>query len=264
MALEDLFGWVGAFLTITFFISPIIPFINVFKGQLDYGDTPTDLIGINYSNCLVWYIYGSLLNSPQIKTSSTIGFFSSLLFMIIYLSYEIRKNIIDGVLNILIIFTGSRAAYHVLTVIFPDYYNVGKICICATIIFYIYPFNIMFRVIKEKNYKLIPFIIAIFYVLNAVCWTYYGKMKKDFYVYVPSFLGIIVGVGQNIVRYYYKKNYPIIEHVTETSTINIEATGIDNVKKTEDVTVEVDEEEGDKIKAKPVKIVTKSDSKTTV
>ena len=106
MALEDLFGWVGAFLTITFFISPVIPFINVFKGQLDYGDTPTDLIGINYSNCLVWYIYGSLLNSPQIKTSSIIGFFSSLLFMIIYLSYEIRKNIIDGVLNILIIFTG--------------------------------------------------------------------------------------------------------------------------------------------------------------
>ena len=264
MSLEDAFGWIGACLTVAFLISPIIPFINVLKGQIDYEDTPTDLIGISYLNCLAWNIYGNLLDSQQIKFCTSIGFFICLFFIIIYISYEIKRHIIDAILNILILYTGSRAINRILTVFFPDYYIVGKICICTTMAFFIYPLNLIYKVLKEKNHKFIPFIPAIFYILSGICWFSYGLMKKDFHVIISSFVGVIIGIGQVIIKYYYKRNYSMIKRNIETSNINFESTGNNNTKKAEDVTVEVDEEEGDKIKVKPVKIVNKSYNKTEV
>ena len=264
MTLEEAFGWIGASLTVTFLISPIIPFINVIKGQLDFEDIPTDLIGISYINCLAWNIYGNLLNSQQIKFCTTIGFFICLFFIIIYIIYEIKRHIIDAILNILILYTGSRAVNRILTVLLPDYYIVGKICICTTMAFFIYPLNLIYKVSKEKNHKFIPLIPAIFYILSGICWFLYGLVKKDFHVIIPSFVGIIIGIGQIIIKYYYKKNYSMIKRNIKTSTFNFESTGNNYIKKAEDITVEVDEEEGDKIKVKPVKIVNKSDHKRSL
>ena len=76
-------------------------------------------------------------------------------------------------------------------------------------------------------------------------------------------MAVFVGVAQIIVRKNYKANFPTIDDANEASTIGIEASpDDDNPKKRNSVEDRIDEENGeesDKIKSKPVKIVTEKE-----
>lgn len=257
-AIQEIFGWIGTALTMSFFISPVVPFINVFKGKLDYEDTPTIIISTGYCNCLVWYVYGILVNSQQIKTCNMIGCGASLLLIIIYLAYEVRKYLVDAILNALILFTGSWAAYRALTIIINDPNIIGKICVCTTLVVFISPLYIVFRVTKEKNYQLIPIVTAVFSILSGACWVVYGLMKKDFYVAGPNCMGVIVGALQCFIWQTYKKKYPTIGDAKEIATIGIESES--NPRKTDSTSIKIDDDKDDEnIQAKPVKISSKSE-----
>ena len=257
-ALEDFFGWSGTVLTLSFFISPIIPFINVFRGKLDYEDTPAIIIVASYCNCLVWFVYGQLINSLQIRMCNIIGCGASLFLILIYLIYEIRKYTIDAILNALILFTGSWSAYRALTIILNNPNTIGKICVCTTLIVFISPVQLIYRVISEKNYRLIPIVTAIFSILSGAAWVTYGLLRKDFYVAGPNTMAIVIGILQVIVWNVWKRKYPTIEQIREIATIGIESTGDEGDFKKE-TTTRSDEEKEDNIKVKPVKIVTKKD-----
>lgn len=266
MTSQDIIGWIATALTAVYFASPSSQFINVFKGRMDYEDTPTVLIGTIYCNCLAWYVYGDLIFSQQLKICNLIGCGLSLLFIIIYLAYEIRKFLTDAILNALIVFTGTWAAYRALTIILADPAIVGKVCIGTSLIALCCPSYLMYRVVREKNYRLISMVVSIFTIGGGAAWTIYGFMEKDNYIIIPHILTVLVGVAEIVVRNTYKKKYPTIEQAAETSTIGIESTGEESTKKTEGVTVKIDDEsaeEGEKIKAKPVKIVTKKETKET-
>ena len=55
---QEIFGWIATCLTMCFYISPVFPFINVFKNKLNYEDTPIIVVTTSYLNCFCWYIYG--------------------------------------------------------------------------------------------------------------------------------------------------------------------------------------------------------------
>ena len=150
-SLEDVFGWVATCLTMCFYISPIIPFINVFKGKLSYEDTPAILVSASYVNCFCWYIYGDMIFSDQVKICNGIGAISSLCLICVYLVYEIRKYTLDAILNALIIITGSYAVYRGLTIVVDDDAIIGKICNCTAIIVFLSPIQLIYRVLKENN-----------------------------------------------------------------------------------------------------------------
>ena len=265
MLIEETSGWIAAVSSAVVFAAPAAQFMNVLKGRLDYEDTSTVLIGTIYCNCLTWYVYGDLIYSDQMKICNLLGCCFSLLFITIYLAYEIKKNFVDAVLNALIIFTGSWAAYRFLTSILADPVDVGKVCAATSLIALIYPFNLLLRVIKEKNYRLISFVVAGFTLPSGVCWFIYGIMLHDYYIMCPNLLAFFIAVAQIIVKKKYKAKYPILELVPETSTVGIESTSDGaNTKNQDSVEVKADEdsgEEGTKIKAQPVKIVAKNESK---
>ena len=254
---ENAFGWIGTVLTLSFFISPIIPFINVFRGRLNYEDTPAIVMCASYCNCLVWYVYGLLINSSQIKVCNMIGCSASLLLISIYLLYEIRKYTTDAVLNAIILFTGSWSAYRALTVIFNDPSIVGKICVCATLVVFISPIQLVYRTITEKNYKLIPIVSAVLSVLSGAAWVIYGLMRKDYYVAGPNTMGVLIGILQIVVWNLWRKKYPTIEQVKEIATIGIESNDDGDFKKETDI--DKNDDEGGNIKVKPVKITSKID-----
>ena len=250
MVSEEIFGWIGALLTMNFFFSPIFPFINVYKGKLKYEDTPTTLITTSYFNCLTWYIYGTLIDSKQIKICNIIGCCASLLFITIYLLYEIREYPIDAVLNALLVIAATCAGYRVLTVLFDDPGIVGKIGTFASIVVFISPLLLVYKVLREKNYRLISIISAIFFILSGGCWFVYGLMKKDYYISGANSVSIFIGFLQVIVWNKLNQKYQIIGQENEPRTIDIED---NDVKKQED-----DED----AKLKQVKVV--NDSKERV
>ena len=259
--IQEIFGWVATGLTMCFYISPIIPFINVFKGKLSYEDTPVIIISTSYVNCFCWYIYGDMILSDQIKMCNMIGAISSLILICIYLLFELKKYAIDAILNALIIITGTLALYRGLTVIINDDSIIGKICNGTSIIVFLSPIQLISRVIKEKNYIIIPIYTAYVSFIASSCWVTYGVFIHDFYVILPNLIGIILAIIQILVYFNYKRKYPSIGDKVINPTIDIETeTGNEDGKKDESTSIKVDEDSHNNVKEKPVKIITKTDS----
>ena len=257
--LQEVIGWVAAGLTVLYYLAPINPFFRVLKGKLNFEDTPGIFVTTCYVNCFIWYLYGDMIFSDQIKYSNCVAAGISLLLMIVYLAYELKKYLVDTILNALILITGTWAAYRALTIIVDDDRTVGKICICTCVIVYLTPIQILYKVIKEKNYIIIPFYPACIYLLASIAWITYGVMITDFYVVCPFVMGVIISLVQIIVYLNFKRKYPAIGEREFSSTIGIETTGNEDSKK-EETPIKIDEENQPETKEKPVKIVSKTDN----
>ena len=261
MSAGEVFGWIATYLSIPVFMSPTIDFIEVLKGTLSYEKTPIFLILTTYFNCLTWYYYGCLNINQNIKMCNLIGIISSLIFSIIYIAYEIKKLFTDAILNALIIFTGTWASKRQLTINYAEFTILGNICIGTTLIQLSYPSFLIYRVIKEKNYKLIPLVTTIFFLLSGICWIIYGLIENYYYIIFANLLNVFVSVAQIIVYKNYQNKYHIIGQFNEISNKGIDSSGDDDNSKIIDyvddkINVE-SREEKEKIKPNLVNITNK-------
>ena len=258
-SVEDVFGWIATCLTMCFYISPVIPFINVFKGKITYEDTPGVLITASYVNCFCWYIYGDMIFSDQVKICNGIGAVSSLCLIFIYLVYEIRKYTLDAILNALIIITGSYAVYRGFTIVIDDDVIVGKICNVTAAIVYLSPLHLIYKVFRDKNnYILIPIYANIISALSTGFWILYGIAITDVYIILCYSIGLVLALLQICIYVIYKKKNPVFgERVRDTSTIDIENNVIDGKEPT---TIKGDDDMQNMTKEKPVKIESKLDN----
>ena len=250
---QECFGWAATAITVLSFLSPVFPYINVLKGKLNFEDTPAVLVTTCYVNYFCWYIYGDMIFSDQIKYCYMIGGIVNLVLMIIYLAYEVKKYLVDSILNTLILITGTWALYRALTIIIDDDRIVGKICIGTSCIVFLSPIQIIYKVIKEKNYILIPIYNCYMIFLYAICWVVYGIFITDFYVVFPNALNIVLSLVQIIMYVHYSRKFPAIGQREFSSTIGIETTSNDEPKK-EETPIKIDEVSETKGKEKPVKI----------
>jgi uncharacterized protein with PQ loop repeat len=255
---QECFGWAATAITVLSFLSPVFPYINVLKGKLNFEDTPAVLVTTCYVNYFCWYIYGDMIFSDQIKYCYMIGGIVNLVLMIIYLAYEVKKFLVDSILNTLILITGTWALYRALTIIIDDDRIVGKICIGTSCIVFLSPIQIIYKVIKEKNYILIPIYNCYMIFLYAICWVVYGIFITDFYVVFPNSIAIVLALIEIIIYLNYKRKYPAIGEREFSSTIGIETTSNEEPSKKEENTLKMDEDTEAKGSEKPVKIITKN------
>ena len=160
-------------------------------------------------------------------------------------------------MNTLILITGSWALYRALTIIIDDDRIVGKICVGTSLIVFLSPIQIIYKVIKEKNYRLIPIYNCYLIFLYAICWVVYGIFITDFYVVFPNAIAIVLSLVEIIIYLSYKRKYPAIGERDFSSTIGIETTTNEEGTKKEEPPIKMDEEDV-KGKEKPVKIITKN------
>lgn len=249
--LQESIGWIAGCFNICFYLTPTFNFIKVLKGKVNFEESPGVYVTTCYVNCFIWFIYGDMIFSDQVKISNMIAALINLIFMLIYLAFELRKYFVDAILNTLILITGSWACYRALTIVIDDDRVVGDICIGTTIIIFISPIQILYKVFKEKNYNIIPVFSAIIYLFTCLFWFVYAIFIKDFYLAFPNLLGIILSAVEIAVYINCKRRYPGIGEIT-TGTIDIVSGGNDENKK-EETPIKIDE-------GKPVEIVNKLDN----
>ena len=250
---QEMCGWIGCGLNILYHLAPVFPFLRVIQGKVNFEDTPGIFVSTCYVNSFIWYIYGDMIFSNQIKYSFCCTSCISLCLMSIYLICELKKYLVDSILNILILVTGTWAVYRALTIIIDDDRIVGKICICTSIIVYLTPAQMLYRVIKEKNYMFIPIYPAIIYCFACCSLITYGILISDYYIIISHSIGILVSLAQICIYFSYKRKYPAIGEREFSSTIGIETTGNESSVK-EETSIKIDEE-SQVNKEKPVKIV---------
>ena len=254
----NIFGYIATCLSACFYCSLALPFFNVLRCKLNYEYTPIALINTIYVDSVAWYIYGEKSLCDQIKLCHTIGCCCTLVLIVIYLIFELKKYLVDSILNSLILILGTLVLHKGLTIVVEDSQMVGKICIGTKLITFFVPIVLCCRVIKEKNYKLIAINSTLTYMASCIGWCLFGKAANDLNLMIPNGIGIILGLIQFVVYLNFKKKYG--KYAGPSSTIGIESSSTEDVKKDESTTMNIDYESQEKAKEKPVKIVARVDN----
>lgn len=254
MEFIEVVGYAAIGLSTCFYICLSIPFFHVLRCKQNFEFTPIGLINTVYVDCVAWYIYGSKLSCDEIMLGHKIGACCSLLLIIIYLGFELKKYLIDTILNALILILGTLVLHKGLTVVIEDSNIVGKICIGTKLITFCIPLLEMSRVFKDRNYKHISLNNTLFCLAASLAWGIFGKCANDMNAMCANCLAVILCLVQLCVRFNYKRKYA---NPGEITTIGIESTSNDESKKEEISDMNIDEESQEKGKEKPVRIVTK-------
>ena len=260
MDYQHIFGYIATGLSVFFYCSLVIPFCNVLRCKLNYEFTPIGLIDTIYIDSIAWYIYGDKILNDQLKLCNIIGACCTLALIAIYLAFELKKYLVDSILNCLILILGTLVMHKGLTVVVEEAQMVGKICICTKSISFLFSIYMTYRVIKEKNYTLTSVNSILTYMASCIGWTLFGKSVNDYNIMCPNAVGIIICLIQFVFYLNIKKKYPRPHFGGSSSTIGIENSTTEDGKKDESTTMNIDEESQDKAKEKPVKIITRIDN----
>ena len=253
---QEISGWLAMAVTTCSFLFPVFPYLNVLRGRMNYEDTPSFFVISSYINYFCMYVYGDLVFSDQVKYCYLVGSIINCVLMVIYLVYEIRRYLVDTILNALILITGTWALYRCLTIIIDDDRIVGKICILTFCVVFITPVQILYRVLKERNYNLIPIYNCWLSLCFSSLWIVYAIFISDFYILFPNIINIILSLAQIAVYINLSRKYPAIGQREFSSTIGIETTSTEEIKNVESQ-IKIDEDTENK-KEKPVKIINKN------
>ena len=175
----------------------------------------------------------------------------------VYLAFELRKYLVDTILNALILILGTLVLHKGLSMVIEDAQMVGKICIGTKLITFCIPALMVFRVFKEKNYGLISLNNTIICCAASAAWCLFGKCANDYNAMCANGLAILLCLGQICVYFTFKSKYG---YSGPTATIGIDTTSAEETKKDENTSIKFDEESQDRAKEKPVRIVTKIDN----
>jgi len=208
--LQEYFGWAGVIFSLYSMITPIFSFINIIKGKINFEDSPISEVSVYYLNYFIWYIYGNLILSLQIKTASMIGIISCLISICIYLFYDCKKCLKHGILNAIILVSGSYLIYTTLERLnYDDYRYTSFICILTYLIVLIAPAETINDVIVQKNYSFVQLYGCWFEFMSSTCWVVYGALYEEYYIVFPHVIKIILCMVQLTLYLNYKKKCPI-------------------------------------------------------
>ena len=200
-----IFGWSATIICIYFFLAPVVPFLQVLKGKLNYKDSPGVLLIMSFMNCILWADYGLVKNDFQVYFCNAIGGSTTLIWITIYLIYLGNQNVGLGLLynvGLILVLVGIMLVFYFVVPLEITGYS----AMIFNVLMYAAPGEKIYQVINTKNYRLIPIFSVIGGFAASFCWLIYGLFQKDLNIIIPNGLGLVAAILQVIVYliYYFK------------------------------------------------------------
>jgi hypothetical protein len=111
----------------------------------------------------------------------------------------------------------SFATYIILTVIITDKNVVGEICFIVCCISYIYPIQLIIKVINSKNYNFIPIYSIIISSIGYGSWALFGLFNFNANIIIPNLVGLSFSLVLVILYRVYKNKTPLTEELNSIS-----------------------------------------------
>ena len=199
-----IFGWTGTAICIYFFLAPVVPFLEVLKGKLNYKDSPGVLLIMSFMNCALWADYGLVKNDFQVYFANGIGGTITLVWITIYLiflgktspclAFVYNAGLVLIVIGLMLLF------YFIVSMTMTGY--------CAMIfnvLMYAAPGEKIYQICKGASYQLIPIWSTIGGTACSTSWMCYGIYQKDIYVVIPNALGVLASIVQIVIFVIYRR-----------------------------------------------------------
>ena len=216
----ELFGWLSACFSIILYFSPLPKYIKLYKRKIKYNHTPNLKVLGNYITCINWLIYGYLINNKHFFVCFFTGAFLSIICAFIYLLFLAKVKILKSLLFASILLLYTPISYLLFVKLIKNNDVIGYICAGFSIILAINPIFLIKRLIKYKNYKLIPIKLYLLRLISTICWIIYGFMIINFSVILPNFIGMIFSLILIFIWKILRKRRPAIEEVANYSINN--------------------------------------------
>jgi len=211
----EIFGWVGTALATYFYISPVVPFIKLIKGEITYKESPGVLLLCSFMNCILWVDYGLLQNNFQVYFANGLGGSITLIFITIFLIYVSELRIGFSLLYNFILIAVITGISLLCFYIVPSNIT-GTAAMIFNVLMYAAPGEKIMTVCKTGNYNLIPIWSTIGGTACSTSWGIFGVYKKDLNLIIPNVLGVIFSILQIVVFLIFKNKEkqgkgPIVE-----------------------------------------------------
>lgn len=196
--IKDVSGWLAAFLSIFFYLSPIFLISSLLKGETSSKNLPIMLFITTLINCILWTNYGLILNRLQLYVTCGSGCLITLIWLTIYFIYFSRRKHLSPFFPCFCLLILSECLNYVCYYII-NFEITGVIAVGMKIIMMASPFEKIIRVFKTGNYTLIPIFSSIGICGMSISWVVYSLCVNDKDLLIPNFAGVALGFFQIII-----------------------------------------------------------------
>ena len=199
------FPILGTIFSVCLSFSPTVPFVQVFQHKEKIDILPEGMLLCQLMNRLLWCSVWILTKRLIPFINAITGIFITSVFLILYLYLYYNRICFKAFTkSCLLIF------FELLIVGGAVFYNDEKVVSTLAMIFnvamYVAPGQKILRVIKEKNYKLIPIRSTIVSILCSGSWLMYGIVINLFAQILPNALGLFFSILNTLAWIYFYIN----------------------------------------------------------
>ena len=200
--IADIFSTTGTIISFILSFSPIFPFIKVFKREEKIDILPEGLLLFLILTRIVWGSVWIITNRKIALLNSVLGVIICDIFVILYFYLYFNRNYLKTFFSsIILIFLEGGLLY--ITVLWGNYVALSYIAMVFNVLMFISPGQKILKVIKEKNYKLIPIHSTIVNILVSSAWMGYGICINLISQIIPNAIGLFFSVLNTILWIYY-------------------------------------------------------------
>ena len=200
---SEIFGWVGTALAQIFYISPIVPYIRLIKGDIKLNEVPGILLLCSFLNCILWSDYGLLQDLFNVYFANGLGATISLIYIVMFLIYLAEKKILLSLVYILFLIACIVELYFIFYYL-VDPFPTSILANVFNVLMYAAPGEKIYTVFKTGNYELIPIWSTIGGTICSTSWMFYGIYKNEIMLIIPNALGIVASIIQLVVYFIFR------------------------------------------------------------
>ncbi|XP_026432338.1 bidirectional sugar transporter SWEET7b-like [Papaver somniferum] len=203
-------GIIGNIISFGLFLSPAPTFYQIYKKRTveDYSPNPYLAAVLN---CVLWVLYSLPFAHPHgalIATINAIGFVIELTYVCMFFKYATEK----GRRYVMSVFAGV-AVFGVTAILFSilvenRFTTIGVLYDVVNVMTYAMPLDNLLQVYETKSSQYMPKYLLLFNALNGGCWFAYALVRFDIYLLVSNGLGLILGLIQIGVWWWYSNSKP--------------------------------------------------------
>ena len=202
---STIYSSLGTIFSVALSFSPTVPFIQVFQHKEKIEILPEGMLFCQLMNRLLWCSVWILTKRLIPFINAITGIFITTVFLILYIYLYYNRTIIKSFCRWLCLI-----CFELLIVGGAVLYKNEKVVSTLAMIFnvamYIAPGQKILRVIKEKNYKLIPIRSTIVSILCSGSWLFYGITINLFAQILPNALGLFFSILNTLAWIYFYIN----------------------------------------------------------
>ena len=200
--LQDFLSTCGTITAFFLSLSPSVPFMQVLNGKEKIDILPEGMILFLMLTRLVWASVWIITKRKMALLNSCLGVTVSDVFISLYFYIYFNRSCIKAFFSTIILLLAEGALLYGM-VLWGDYLILSYIAMVCKIIMSISPGQKIMRVIREKNYKLIPIYSAVTNLLCSLSWLCYGICINLFGQIFSNLIGLIFSIANTIIWIYF-------------------------------------------------------------